>query len=278
DMTELYVQHMVKAEGLDPDLLQYIYESSGGNPSGVEIVVSELRKSSRIQVREGRLELMEGMRLRREYPEALIGIALAAFEQLKPLQQDLVKNIAMCSQEADAEVLNLEDLAEALEWDFDQLQQDCARLVTQGVFRPVMPLPKRMTRRNLASGSQSSLTFTPSAGNSPARGARRLPSDMELCAISFGSQLLRHVVLSLVLHSQTERIRSKLPDEQPEPREESGEGTCTTLCCHLVVYLMDYHHNITFYILHLMKYLYDLMMYDLMKYLYDLMLFHYTTS
>ncbi|CAJ1373022.1 unnamed protein product [Effrenium voratum] len=196
DMTELYVQHMVKAEGLDPDLLQYIYESSGGNPSGVEIVVSELRKSSRIQVREGRLELMEGMRLRREYPEALIGIALAAFEQLKPLQQDLVKNIAMCSQEADAEVLNLEDLAEALEWDFDQLQQDCARLVTQGVFRPVMPLPKRMTRRNLASGSQSSLTFTPSAGNSPARGARRLPSDMELCAISFGSQLLRHVAPS----------------------------------------------------------------------------------
>eukprot|EP00913_Durusdinium_trenchii_P002423 g2239.t1 len=57
-----------------------------------------------------------------EYPQVLIGMALATFEKLPHRQQDLVKNVAMCSQESDSD----------------------AHLVSQGVFRAVMPLPTKM--------------------------------------------------------------------------------------------------------------------------------------
>lgn len=211
DMTEMYVQHMVDAvEGVDPDLLQYIYESSGGNPYGVDAVVSELRHRGTVHVSEGRLEISEGTRLRKEYPEVLIGMALATFEKLPPRYQDLVKNVAVCCQESDSDALNLEDLAETLDYPIEELLQSCRHLVSQGVFRAVMPMTTKMIRSS-QEARRGTMTFTPS--NSPHN--VRCPSDMELSAISFTSQLLLHVVLSLVLHSQKETIRNRI-EERPE--------------------------------------------------------------
>ncbi|CAK9041833.1 unnamed protein product, partial [Durusdinium trenchii] len=90
DLTEMYVQHMVQAtEGVHPDLLQYIFESSGGNPYGTQLVLSELQQRGTVQVLEGRLEIDGTGRLRQEYPQVLIGMALATFEKLPHRQQDL---------------------------------------------------------------------------------------------------------------------------------------------------------------------------------------------
>ncbi|OLP87465.1 hypothetical protein AK812_SmicGene31302 [Symbiodinium microadriaticum] len=61
---------------------------------------------------EANLSQLETPQQTLEYPESLIGIALASWEKLLPHQQ--VKNVAMCSQEADCEVLNIVDLAESL--------------------------------------------------------------------------------------------------------------------------------------------------------------------
>eukprot|EP00439_Symbiodinium_sp_Y106_P052105 s3853_g6.t5 len=229
DMTEKYVMHITgAAAGVAPDLLQYVFESSGGNPFGVEVVLQELRQGGAVQVsEEGFLELSDGDEAdlsQLAYPESLIGIALASWEKLLPHQQDLVKNVAMCSQEADCEVLNILDLAETLELEEEQLREACSNLVMQGFFRPQMPLPKRMTRRALPDGPSPAgggrASTTPSSGRSPVstRAGVKAPSDMELAAISFSSQLLRHVVLSLVLHSQKEIIRHKLPDEEKEDK------------------------------------------------------------
>lgn len=229
DMTEKYVMHITEAAaGVAPDLLQYVFESSGGNPFGVEVVLQELRQGGAVQVsEEGFLELSDGDEAnlsQLEYPESLIGIALASWEKLLPHQQDLVKNVAMCSQEADCEVLNIVDLAETLELEEEQLREACSNLVVQGFFRPQMPLPKRMTRRAVPDGPSPTggarASTTPSSGRSPVstRAGVKAPSDMELAAISFSSQLLRHVVLSLVLHSQKEIIRHKLPDEEKEDK------------------------------------------------------------
>ncbi|CAK9080580.1 Hypothetical protein SCF082_LOCUS38401, partial [Durusdinium trenchii] len=162
DLTEMYVQHMVQAtEGVHPDLLQYIFESSGGNPYGTQLVLSELQQRGTVQVLEGRLEIDGTGRLRQEYPQVLIGMALATFEKLPHRQQDLVKNVAMCSQESDSDALNLEDLAETLDWPIEELQETCSHLVSQGVFRAVMPLPTKM-RRSSKERRRGTMTFTPS--------------------------------------------------------------------------------------------------------------------
>eukprot|EP00434_Breviolum_minutum_P017509 symbB.v1.2.015453.t1/scaffold1154.1/size134997/4 len=208
ELTEMYVQHVFDAQSVDPDLLQFIYESSGGNLYCVNAVVAELRQRSAVHVIEGCLEISGNTRLRKEYSEVLIGMALATFEKLPPKQQDLVKNVAMCCQESSCDALNLDDLAEMLDYPIEELQFSCSNLISQGVLRAVMPIATKM-RRSSKEARRATMTFTPS--NSPHN--VRCPSDMELSAISFSSQLLLDVVLSLVLHSQKENIRSRMTDE-----------------------------------------------------------------
>jgi len=236
--TQEYMAHWLGSPaGVDSRLASYVYETSGGNPLGIDILCKNLQKNGVLRCSpEGWAEPASGWegpdRLRTlPYPDVLIGMATASFEVLTHDEQAIVKNAAVCSQEADSDfsmTVYVADLAFTLGMPLEKVAEGSRKLVALGIFREAQEVvPPSGTRRGLSLLKRSHTTASGRACEhaSPQRDDSRI---VEFSAIAFFSELHRHVALSLVLKSRQDKIHNQLQqgDDEEEEDDTQSEEWC----------------------------------------------------
>merc|ERR1711972_622892 len=193
EATELYMAYLLQASSsVAPSLVNYVYDTCGGNPFSVEVLSRQLESVGVLErCPDGRVELLPDSQLMQlPYPEDLKGMALASFEKLAESEQALLKTAAvLCQEDTDISATNefsTVDLALYMGTSsVQEIESRCRHLVEGRIFVEV-----RTTRRSRIFSLARELETT-------ARNFR------------FVSQLLQHVASTLVLEVQKRVILAR---------------------------------------------------------------------
>jgi len=206
--TEHYMAHLLRASGgVAEVLVDYVYDTCGGNPFSVEVLSRQLESVGVLQ-RTGKdhVELAPGAQLQNlRYPEDLEGMARASFEKLPDADRMLLKTAAVCCEwETEISVtdeFSLTDLALHMGVSsVHEIEAQCMRLVDNRIIAEV----------RIGIGSRSSSCTSPGSGLSKRR-TRVCAQGMDCTSRSFKfvSKLLQHVASTLVLEAQKRTILSR---------------------------------------------------------------------
>lgn len=248
--TENYMEHYLGARGgVSPSLLDHVHRVSGGNPFGIEALLTQLEQLNTLQVSPTGVMTAacgsEGLS-KLEYPEILVGMEFARFEKLSAAEQEILKAAATFVQvnEDVGGVFRPLELQENLNTAMPTslLVQHCTRLVQLNILCAVHVEKKRMTRKRSRKTAQRASDIRPQQrGSVPERESlpdltprkrsslvgglarevefSRRSSNKSTNGYRFASELLRHVANTLVLQvqrKQMKRFQSEVFDDLDE--------------------------------------------------------------
>lgn len=164
----------------------------------------------------------------------LIGLAFATFEKLPPDEQELVKHLAICTEEAQLEALNTADLVEWLGVPAHKLREQCVHIINAGIFRVTdltrrLVVPRKESDESTGTDSSASLVMRQTRSMSVRQSRRRsyVPEEVfdsqDIEAVMFSSRLHQYVARTLVLKSEADRIRRSMPQEADSPVDSAAE-------------------------------------------------------
>lgn len=233
-----YVAHVLGVEDVDDPLAEYIFETSGGNPFGINVLCAHLQKKAVIQFsddNEAALapewedpDRLEGL----EYPAELVGTVLETFEKLEPAERELLKHAAVWDL---ARSSNIHDFQESLGEPKQKIQERCLFLILAGILKNAEPTRRLIPRRRSnsvaprpsgVSGARPSMFQGRHSTWHRRSGALDMLSADGIAAVTFASTLHRHVALALVLKSPMDSIKTPLPleDACSDPDSEGNES------------------------------------------------------
>lgn len=209
DLTGDFLGECLQNPELHKELVDYVHRASGGNLFAIKDLCQSMKDQQALTEVQGKsgswqlaAEWQDPEKLVQElnYPDTMVGIALAQFEKLEPLEQHILKIAAVfvaetsCDLDSSFTALDLSESQGFPSQKAIQIDKCCRKLKDIGILKE-----GTMSRRGSLVSSQGSMVNGQQSMNSSLESTGSFPDDT---LFKFKSMLLRHVASLLVLRAQ----------------------------------------------------------------------------